>query len=179
MEQKITDISEKQGCGCGSDAEQLKLVTEMTKDYHSKGRSLIQVLYMAQGMYGSLPLEVQKIIAEEMGLSLSHVAGVVSFYSFFTTKPRGKHTIRVCLGTACYVRGGKKNVEKFEDLLGIEVGETTDDREFTLEVARCIGACGLAPAMMIDNDVYKQVHPGKIEGILNFYRKSEEGSDAV
>jgi hypothetical protein len=95
--------------------------------------------------------------------------GVVTFYSFFSTNPRGEHTIRVCLGTACYVRGGKKIIECLQDTLGIGLGETTKDGKFTLEVARCIGACGLAPAIMIDDVVYKQVNPNKLDGILSKY----------
>ncbi len=157
-------------CGCGDESEQLRLLAELTQEYRSQGKSLIQVLYMAQGMFGSLPLDVQKVVAGNMGMSLSHVSGVVSFYSFFTTQPRGKHTIRVCLGTACYVRGGKRILEKLESLLGISVGETTPDGLFTLEVARCIGACGLAPAMMIDGDVFKQVKPEKLDSLLDSIR---------
>ena len=94
---------------------------------------------------------------------------MVSFYSFFSTKPRGRHTIRVCLGTACYVRGGKKIVDHLEKTLNINMGDTSADGKFTFEVARCIGACGLAPAMMIDNVVYKQVTPAKIDAILSKY----------
>lgn len=143
----------------------------MTVDYVSRGKSLVQILYSAQEMFGSLPIEVQKIVADETGTPLAHVSGVVSFYSFFTTQPRGKHTIRVCLGTACYVRGGKKIIEKLENDLDIEVGDTTADRLFTVEVARCIGACGLAPAMMIDDEVYRQVKPETLDGILAIYEE--------
>ena len=100
---------------------------------------------------------------------MSEVTGVVSFYSFFSTKPRGRHTIRVCLGTACYVRGGKKIIEGLKDALDIDIGDTTADGKFTFEVARCIGACGLAPAMMIDGKVYKQVTPQKLDAILGSY----------
>jgi NADH:ubiquinone oxidoreductase subunit E len=97
------------------------------------------------------------------------VSGVVTFYSFFSTQPRGKHTIRVCLGTACYVRGGKKIVDHLMQSLGVGIGETTKDGKFTFEIARCIGACGLAPAMMIDDTVYKQVNVNKLDSILNKY----------
>jgi len=164
-------------CGCGDESEQLRLLEELTQEYRTQGKSLIQVLYMAQGMFGSLPLDVQKVVAQNMGMSLAHVSGVVSFYSFFTTQPRGKHIIRVCLGTACYVRGGKKIVEKLESLLGITVGETTSDGLFSLEVARCIGSCGLAPAMMIDSEVFKQVRPEKLKELLAAYQK-EGGADS-
>lgn len=146
----------------------------MTAEYKGKEGSLIQVLHMAQGIYGYLPLEVQEVIADGLDIPLAEVSGVVTFYSFFATQPRGKHTIRVCLGTACYVRGGKKIVERLREILGVEIGETTKDRIFTFEVARCIGSCGLAPAMSIDDQVYKQVNPDKLEQILQRYYEEEE-----
>jgi NADH:ubiquinone oxidoreductase subunit E len=137
--------------------------------YKEKDGCLIQVLHAAQGIYGYLPLSLQRYIADALDLPISEVAGVVSFYSFFSPTPRGEHTIRVCLGTACYVRGGKKLVEHLEKMLGIEIGGTTEDGKFTFEIARCIGACGLAPAMMIDDEVFKQVTPSKINKILSNY----------
>jgi len=127
------------------------------------------VLHLAQEIYGYLPLEVQEFIAKNIGIPLSEVSGVVSFYSFFSTVPRGKHTIRVCLGTACYVRGGKRVVEYLQQKLGIDLGETTQDGLFTLEVARCIGACGLAPAMLIDDTVFRKVSVNKLDKILSDY----------
>ncbi len=135
--------------------------------YKGKDGCLIQVLHAAQGIYGYLPLPLQRYIADALGLPVSEVSGVVSFYSFFSPTPRGEHTIRVCLGTACYVRGGKKIVEHLEKSLGVELGGTTEDGKFTFEIARCIGACGLAPAMMIDDVVYKQVTPSKVNTILS------------
>lgn len=162
-------------CGCDhSEAALLKRIGELAAEYRGKEGSLIQVLHMAQGLYGYLPLEVQEVIADSLDLPLAEVSGVVTFYSFFSTQPRGKHTIRVCLGTACYVRGGKKIVERLKQLLEIEVGETTKDRRFTFEVARCIGSCGLAPAMSIDEQVFKQVNPDKLEQILKRYYEEEE-----
>jgi NADH:ubiquinone oxidoreductase subunit E len=137
--------------------------------YKDKEGSLIQVLHLAQEIYGYLPLELQEFISRGMNIPLSEVSGVVSFYSFFSTVPRGEHTIRVCLGTACYVRGGKKIVEYLQERLGVELGGTTNDGKFTFEVARCIGACGLAPAMMIDDTVYKQVNVNKLDKILEQY----------
>lgn len=137
--------------------------------YKDKEGSLIQILHLAQEINGYLPLELQKFIAQSLDKPLSEVSGVITFYSFFSTKPRGKHTIRVCLGTACYVRGGKKLVERLQDLLNVQLGETTQDGKFTFEIARCIGACGLAPAMMIDDVVYKQVNVNKLESILSKY----------
>ena len=150
-----------------------EVIGERAAEYRGKEGSLIQVLHMAQGIYGYLPIEVQRVIADTLDIPLAEVAGVVTFYSFFSTQPRGRHTIRVCLGTACYVRGGKKIVERIKELLDVEIGETTKDRLFTFEVARCIGACGLAPAMSIDDQVYKQVNPDKLEQILKRYYEED------
>ena len=171
-------MSDKKKCDecCKTEEErayaQIANIIDLYKD---KEGSLIQVLHLSQEIYGYLPLELQKFIAKNLDLPLSEVTGVVSFYSFFSTKPRGKHIIRVCLGTACYVRGGKRVVEHLKQKLGIELDETTEDGCFTLEVARCIGACGLAPAMMIDEKVYKQVNVNKLDGILAAYNQPEGG----
>ena len=151
------------------DEQKYSQITDIINLYKDKKGSLIQILHLAQEVYGYLPLDLQKYIADAMGKPLSEVSGVVTFYSFFSTKPRGEHTIRVCLGTACYVRGGKKIVDHLERTLGIDIGETTEDGKFTFEVARCIGACGLAPAIMIDDVVYKQVSVNKIDSILSKY----------
>jgi NADH:ubiquinone oxidoreductase subunit E len=158
-------------CACKNETEQEKLgrIEEVIEEYGSSEDNLIQILHMAQGIYGCLPLSVQQFIAEKLGIPLSRVSGVVSFYSFFTTEPRGENTIRVCLGTACYVRGGKKIIEKLREILDIEVGGTSKDGKFTLEVMRCIGACGLAPAMTINDKVYKQVNPDKLRSIIEKY----------
>jgi len=144
-------------------------IADVIELFRDKEGCLIQILHAAQQLYGSLPLELQQFIAGSLDIPLSEVSGVVSFYSFFSTKPRGQHTIRVCLGTACYVRGGKKIVDHLEKTLNINIGDTTADGRFTFEIARCIGACGLAPAMMIDDVVYKQVTPAKIDAILSKY----------
>jgi len=137
--------------------------------YKDREGSLIQVLHLAQELHGHLPMELQEFISEGLSIPLSEVSGVVSFYSFFSTVPRGEHTIRVCMGTACYVRGGKKIVEYLMDRLDVDLGGTTKDGKFTFEIARCIGACGLAPAMMIDDTVFKQVNVNKLDRILQSY----------
>ncbi len=156
---------------CGTEAfSEIASIIDLYKD---KEGSLIQVLHHAQELYGYLPLELQSFIADGMGLPLSEVSGVVTFYSFFSTQPRGKHTIRICMGTACYVRGGKKLVDTLQEELGLKIGDTSKDGLFTFEVARCIGACGLAPAIMIDDTVYKQVTPTKLKAILAGYQKEE------
>ena len=162
-------------CGGTDEQRAYAQIANVIDLYRDKEGSLIQVLHLAQGIYGHLPLELQRFIAKGMGIPLAEVAGVVSFYSFFSTVPRGEHTIRVCLGTACYVRGGKRVVEALREKLGIELNQTTQDGLFTLEVARCIGACGLAPAMMIDDTVFKQVNVNKLDAILGAYQKAEGG----
>lgn len=181
MSQRATETQGTCCCGCGTEGDEAlcQRIRELARGYRGKAGSLIQVLHMAQTIYGYLPIEVQKIVADELSVPLSEVSGVVTFYSFFSTQPRGAHTIRVCLGTACYVRGGKKIVERLEELLGVGVGDTTPDRRFTLEVARCIGACGLAPAMSIDDTVFKQVNPDRLESILARYEvEAEEGGES-
>jgi NADH:ubiquinone oxidoreductase subunit E len=135
--------------------------------YNHDASSLIQILHAAQEINGYLPVDLQQFIADELKIPFSQVSGVVSFYSFFSPKPRGEHTIRVCLGTACYVRGGKRIVDHLMKTLRVELGETTSDGKFTFEVARCIGACGLAPAVMIDDVVYKQMTPIKLNELLS------------
>jgi NADH:ubiquinone oxidoreductase subunit E len=156
----------------------LARVRQIAADYKRKGGSLIQVLHAVQTVYGYLPLEVQKVVAVEMECPLSIVSGVVTFYSFFSTEPQGKHNIRICLGTACYVRGGVRIVDELERVLGCKTGHTTADRIFTLEIARCIGACGLAPAISIDDKVYANVTPDQIPQILAPYYKKEEEAEA-
>jgi NADH:ubiquinone oxidoreductase subunit E len=159
-------------CNCGNETDQEKYarIAEVIDEYKDREGCLIQILHMAQGIYGYLPLELQRFIAEKLNKPLSEVSGVVTFYTFFSTKQRGENTIRVCLGTACYVRGGKKIIEKLREILGVEVGGTTDDGKFSLEVMRCIGACGLAPAITINDKVYKQVNPDKLRNILEQYK---------
>ena len=141
-------------------------IVAMMQEYEGQTGCLIQVLHRAQEIYGYLPVDIQQLIAETLDVPLSEVSGVSSFYSLFTTKPRGEYTIRVCLGTACYVRGGQDIVKKLRQTLGIELGETTTDGKFTLEVMRCIGACGLAPAITVNETVMRQVNPDKIGRIL-------------
>ena len=162
-------------CKCSQFGEQkYGEIANVIDLYKNKEGNLIQILHLTQEINGYLPLDLQEFIANSLDKPLSEVSGVVTFYSFFSTKPRGKHTIRICLGTACYVRGGKKIVERLQTLLDIDIGETTADGNFTLEIARCIGACGLAPALMIDDVVYKQVNVNKLDGILAQYQSGGE-----
>lgn len=156
---------------CAQETEQGKYerIGAIIDEYKEREGSLIQILHLAQGIYGYLPFELQNFIAQRLGKPLSEVYGVATFYSFFATQPRGENTIRVCLGTACYVRGGKKIADRLKEILGVGVGDTTTDGKFTLEVNRCIGACGLAPAITINDRVYKQVNPEKLNKILEKY----------
>ncbi len=157
-----------QSCDCLKETEKEKYerIAEVIKLYKNRDGSLIQILHLAQGIFGYLPLELQQFIAEHLNMPLSEVYGVATFYSFFSTKKRGKYIIRVCMGTACYVRGGKKIIEKLKEILEIEPGDTTADGKFSFEVMRCIGACGLAPAITINDKVYKQVNPDKLKALL-------------
>ena len=149
--------------------QNLNQIADVIAKYEAKQSNLIMILHEAQGIYGYLPFVVQKYIADKMNIPVSTVSGVVTFYSFFSTKPKGKHTILVCMGTACYVRGSKKVLESLQKQLNVNVSDTTEDGKFTLNTARCIGACGLAPAMMIDNTVYKSVTPSRLDSILSQY----------
>ncbi len=153
---------------CAEETEEQKLahVIRIIDDFKDQKGSLIQILHMVQEVYGYLPLEIQRMVAERLDIPLSEVYGVTTFYSFFTTKPRGEYTIRVCLGTACYVRGSGEILKRLSQILGIEVGGTTPDQKFTLEVTRCLGACGLAPALMLNNEVVRQVNPDKINRVI-------------
>jgi NADH:ubiquinone oxidoreductase subunit E len=150
--------------------EQIAKLDEIIERHQGKPGGLIPVLEEAQVALEFLPVSVQKRIATGLNLPLSRVYGVVTFYSFFTMTPRGRHTVRVCLGTACYVRGGKAIAETLEKAFGIKEGETTPDRRFTYESVRCLGACGLGPVVVIDEEVHGRVKPGKIKDILNQYQ---------
>ena len=128
------------------------------------------VLQQAQDIYGYLPVEVQKEIAAGLDVPYSEVFGVVTFYSQFLLNPKGAHPVAVCLGTACYVKGSGKLMEKLEELLKIKPGEISNDLQFSLDATRCIGACGLAPVLTIGEDVYGRLEPNQLEGILAKYR---------
>jgi NADH:ubiquinone oxidoreductase subunit E len=160
-------------CPEPTEEEILAQLDDVLNEYKNVSGALIPVLQIAQAMFGYLPESALKKISEALRKPYSEVAGVVSFYSFFTTVPRGKHLVRVCLGTACYVRGGKEVLAALKGALNIEVGETTSDRVFSLDVGRCFGACGLAPVIMIDQDVHQRVKPGKVAKILEQYLRQD------
>lgn len=150
--------------------EQEKELREFIAEAKTERGALMPILQKAQDIYGYLPIEVQTIIAEDLGISLSEVYGVVTFYSQFSLNPKGEHRISICLGTACYVKGADKILEALEEKLGIKVGGCTPDGLFSLDACRCVGACGLAPVMMIDEDVYGRMTVDMIDDILNKYR---------
>lgn len=147
------------------ETELLKTIDELK---HQKG-ALMPILQKAQDIYGYLPIEVQKIVAEGLDITVEEVYGVVTFYSQFTLNPKGRYNISVCLGTACYVKGANAIYEKFSDLLKIKGGECTSDGKFSLEACRCIGACGLAPVLTINEDVYGRISESDVEDILAKY----------
>jgi NADH-quinone oxidoreductase subunit E/NADP-reducing hydrogenase subunit HndA len=136
----------------------------------NKRGELIMVLHKAQEIFGFLPREVQAFIAEKMEVPLAKIYGVITFYSFFTMTPKGRHPISICMGTACYVRGADQIVEAFSEKLHIQPGQTTEDGKFSLDTLRCVGACGLAPVVLIGEKVYGRVTPDMVEGILGNYK---------
>ena len=161
-------------CACehmADEAEILQRLDAVLEEYKDRDGALIPVLQIAQAMFGYLPEPALKLIAERLGKPFSEVAGVVGFYHFFSTEPRGRHLVRVCLGTACYVRGGKDVLEALKGVLKVDVGRTSEDRMFTLDVGRCFGACGLAPVIMVDDQVHQGVKPAQVGGILQHYRE--------
>ena len=147
--------------------EKLQEIIEKYKD--TKG-ALVPVLHEAQELYGYLPIEVQKKISEGLGVSLSEIYGVVTFYTQFSLN-KGKYKVNICMGTACYVKGAGQILDKFKEHLGIDVGECTEDGLFSLEACRCIGACGLAPVITINDDVYGRLVPEDVEGIIKKYKE--------
>lgn len=161
-----------------STQEILETTTRIANAHRGDPGGLIPVLQEVQQAFGYLPAEALHGISEELSIPYSEIAGVVTFYSYFTTVPRGLHVVRVCLGTACYVRGGKEVLRAVSEELGIDVGETSDDRLFSLEVGRCFGACGLAPVVMVDDTVHQRVTAACVPEILRQYRgEIEEAED--
>ena len=148
--------------------DQLQQVIAELKDQPG---ALMPVLQKAQGIFGCVPMDVQKIIAEGLGVTLSEVYGVATFYAQFTLEPAGKYIISVCMGTACYVKGSQKVLDKLSEELKVPVGKTSADGLFTLNATRCLGACGLAPVMTVNEEVYGRLTPEDIPGIIAKYRE--------
>ncbi|MDD7736184.1 MAG: NAD(P)H-dependent oxidoreductase subunit E [Bacillales bacterium] len=149
--------------------EMFKELDDFIDSLNSDPKELIAILHRAQDIFGYLPMVVQTHIARKLNINVSKVYGVVSFYSFFSMKPKGENVIAICLGTACFVRGSGKILERVEELLGIKNGETTPDGKFTITTLRCVGACGLAPVMQINDKTYGNITPEDVESILANY----------
>ena len=150
--------------------QDLKTIKEICKSFDNKPGELINVLHKTQQHFGYLPAEIQEVVAQELNVSVAKVYGVVTFYSFFTMIPKGKHPISICTGTACYVRGADNVLQEFKRQLDIEVGETTDDGKFSLSGLRCVGACGLAPVVLVGEKTYGRVSPEGVKEILAEYK---------
>ena len=150
--------------------EVMDKVDHILDTFRGKPGCLIPVLEGCQTAVGYLPVELQEYIGRNLSIPGSTIYGVVTFYSFFSMVPKGRHTIKVCLGTACYVRGTKPIMNMLTEKLGLEVGQTTDDRRFSLQAVRCLGACGLAPVMVVDDDTHGAMTLNRIDGILNRYQ---------
>ena len=149
--------------------DKIKVIKEIAASFGNRGGEVINVLHQVQGKFGYLPAEVQEVVAHELNIPVSRVYGIVSFYSFFTMEPKGEHPINVCLGTACYVRGSEKVLDEFKRILGIQIGVVTSDGKFSLNVLRCVGACGLAPVVQIGEKVYGHMTVDKVKEVLAEY----------
>ena len=159
-------------CGCDNQALYAQLDEVIAKHKDQPG-SLISVLHKAQGIFGYLPEEVQAYVAEKMDIPLSEIYGVVTFYALFTMQPKGKYNFNVCLGTACYVKGSGKLMEKLQAELGIGIGDRTEDGLFSIEGCRCVGACGLAPVITVNDKVYGHLTEADIPRLIKEYRELE------
>ncbi|EOD00118.1 complex I 24 kDa subunit family protein [Caldisalinibacter kiritimatiensis] len=159
-----------------TEEENYKKLDEIIDRYKDQEGMLIRILQKAQDVFGYLPREVQSYISERLNIPISTINGVVSFYSLFSQEPRGKYTIGVCMGTACYVKGAQEVLDAIKDELQIDVGDTTMDRLFTLKATRCIGACGLAPVITINDEVYGRLTPSDVPSILYKYIKTNKKS---
>ena len=148
-------------------------INEICDRYKDEPTPLMMILSDIQNEYGYIPLEVQEIVSQKTGISVAEIYGVVTFYSFFSLTPKGKYVIGCCLGTACYVKSAQQVIDKFSEILSIKPGETTTDGLFTLDALRCIGACGIAPAVSINGTVYPKMSVDQVSGIINDYRAKE------
>ena len=151
----------------------VKQITEIFERYSDEKTPLMMILSDIQKEYGYIPLEVQELVSEKTGISVAEIYGVVTFYSFFSLMPKGKYVIGCCLGTACYVKGAQQVIDKFSELLKIKPGETSEDGLFTLDALRCIGACGIAPAVSINGKVYPKLTVDSVPKIIEEYRSGE------
>ncbi|HPT42390.1 MAG TPA: NADH-quinone oxidoreductase subunit NuoE [Paludibacteraceae bacterium] len=150
--------------------EKISMINEICARFDNDPGELINVLHQTQDTFGYLPAEVQELIAHNLRVSAAHVYGVVTFYSYFSMLPKGDYPISICMGTACYVRGAEKVLDEFKKELNIKVGETTEDGRFSINCLRCVGACGLAPVVMVGEKVFGRVSPDKVRDILDEYK---------
>lgn len=151
----------------------VKMIAEICDRYKDEKTPLMMILSDIQNEYGYIPLEVQELVSPKTGISVAEIYGVVTFYSFFSLEPKGKYIIGCCLGTACYVKGAQQVIDKFSEILKIKPGQTTEDGLFTLDALRCIGACGIAPAVSISGQVHPKVSPDQVAGIIEEIRQKE------
>ncbi len=149
----------------------VKQINEICDRHVNDKTPLMMILSDIQKEYGYVPIDVQELVSERTGISVAEIYGVVTFYSFFSLKPKGKYIIGCCLGTACYVKGAQRIIDEFCEILGIEPGETTEDGMFTIDALRCIGACGIAPAVTINGTVYPKMQVNQVQEVINEYRK--------
>jgi len=149
--------------------EDVAKIKEICTSFKNDPQELINVLHSCQEHFGYLPAEVQEVISADLGVPVAKVYGIVTFYSFFTMTPKGKHPISICLGTACYVRGAEKVLDEFKKELGLNVGQVTKDNKFSLSSLRCVGACGLAPVVLVGDKTYGRVAPDDVRNILKEY----------
>lgn len=154
---------------CAEAQENAKKLDAIIEKYKDTRGALIPVLHEAQEVYGYLPIEVQKVISEKLNIPLAEVYGVVSFYTQFSINPKGKYQINVCMGTACYVKGSSDILDKFRTRLSIDVGECTEDGKYSLHACRCIGACGLAPVVTVNDEVFGRLNADDVDGIIDKY----------
>ncbi len=163
----MSNEEEKCTCGCGGHDERVDKLLEVIHSCNGDKSQLMKVLNAAQEIYGYIPTSAQKLISEELKIPMAEIYGVITFYSRFSLEPKGKYNIGVCLGTACYVKGSQNVLDKVKEILGIDIGGITPDGKFSLEATRCVGACGLAPVMTINNEVFGKMDPSKVKDILD------------
>ena len=156
--------------GCSGDDDRLNKTREIVQSHKETRGALIPVLHEIQKLFGYLPEEALKIVSSELELPMIEIYGVATFYSQFSLEPKGEHIIKVCLGTACYVKGAQDILERLSNVLEVEVGKTTKDGKFTLEAARCLGGCGLAPVLVVDEKVYGRLIPDDVIRIVEEYK---------
>ena len=149
--------------------EDVNKIKEICSSFNNDPQELINVLHKCQEHFGYLPAEVQEVVSQDLVVPVAKIYGVITFYSFFTMTPKGKHPVSICMGTACYVRGAEKVLDEFKKELGLQVGQTTSDGKFSLSSLRCVGACGLAPVVMVGDKTYGRVAPDDVRNILKEY----------